>query len=46
MFVLALGVGRESSDAEPVPCEVVAVVARWGVRVEESARVVLQYSLD
>lgn len=54
VFFIGLGVvvGCDSADVEPVPREVVAVaavvmvVARWGVRVEESTRVVLQYSLD
>ena len=38
MFSLARDVGRDSLDG-------VAVVARWGVRIEESTRVLLQYSL-
>lgn len=38
-MVLGVGVGRDSSDVEPVPCEAVAVVtvvARWGVCVEKA----------
>ncbi|PMC65643.1 hypothetical protein CJ202_10320 [Corynebacterium parakroppenstedtii] len=38
VFSLARDVGRDSLDG-------VAVVARWGVRIEESTRVLLQYSL-
>ena len=39
LIVLGVGVGRDSSDVEPVPCEAVAVVtvvARWGVCVEKA----------